>query len=295
MEFLQRLAEIVFARIQLKIYDRELLSKYEALFDTELFGINEMIAAYDELVQRDCAEARKYNELVQLCGGTEYARWLADMCLAALLYPEFHDFTMEYWNGVTLDAVSGFVDGDHPYKELKKTAECAERILKCIKKAPLFLRHQFYADARLLDYFLDEYSIDSLLEDVDGEVFTGQEVLEETFVSNKVLEQIQSALENARSHCIQIAGNDGCGKRFLLKKACKNTGLQMLMINMGKIYRKEKRRSVEICLGSCQRRAAFELRHLFLRTDKRPFGRNHFHFCKTGFEAEYSLISLHKS
>ena len=62
MEFLQRLAEIVLARVQLKTYDRELLKKYETLFDTELFGIKEMISAYEELTAGDCAEVIKYQD-----------------------------------------------------------------------------------------------------------------------------------------------------------------------------------------------------------------------------------------
>ena len=55
MKFLQRLAEIVLARVQLKIYDREILNKYESLFDTEFFGIKEMIKAYEDLMYKNAA------------------------------------------------------------------------------------------------------------------------------------------------------------------------------------------------------------------------------------------------
>ena len=106
MDFLQRLAEIVLARVQLKIYDSEILNKYEALFDTELFGIKEMLKAYEELTYQDSVECSKYKELINLCGGTESARWLLDFCLTALLYPEFQEFTMEYWGGITMDSIS---------------------------------------------------------------------------------------------------------------------------------------------------------------------------------------------
>ena len=235
MEFLQRLAEIVLARVQLKIYDKEILTKYESLFDTELFGIKEMLEAYEELISKECVECRKYKELIVLCGGTESARWLVDFCLTALMYPEFHDFSVEYWNGITLDAVSGYVDEEFSYKEAKRIAECAERILKCQKKARVFLRYQFLADERLLDFFLDEYSIDAKLKEIGTEVFIGEETLEETFVGQKVQEQLEYILKEKNVPCVQIAGNYGCGKRFLLKKACKNIGSKMLMVDLSKI------------------------------------------------------------
>ena len=244
MEFLQRLAEIVLARVQLKTYDRELLNKYETLFDTELFGIKEMISAYEELTAGDCAEVIKYQNLVELCGGTEMSRWLVDFCLTALLYPEFQDFVLEAWDGITLDAVSGYLEEEVSYKEMKKTAECAERVLKCLKKAPLFLRDKFYADARLLDYFLDEYAIDEMLKNIGSEVFTCEENLAETFVGVEIQSQLEHILKKNDVQCVQIAGNSGCGKRFLLKKACKNTNTQMFMVNMSEIIKKKQENTI---------------------------------------------------
>lgn len=239
MEFLQRLAEIVLARVQLKIYDRDILSKYEMLFDTELFGIKEMLNAYEELMSKNSAECAKYKELILLCGGTESARWLIDFCLTAMLYPDFHEFTMEYWGGITMDSISGYIDEQFSYKEAKRTAECAERIFKCNKKARVFLRYQFVADERLLDYFLDECSIDAELKKLGAEVFTGEESLEETFVGAKIQEQLETIINKQDVQCVQIAGNKGCGKRFLLKKACKNTDHKILIVDMSKITEKK--------------------------------------------------------
>ena len=239
MEFLQRLAEIVLARVQLKIYDRDILSKYEMLFDTELFGIKEMLNAYEELMSQGSSECAKYKELILLCGGTESARWLIDFCLTAMLYPDFHEFTMEYWGGITMDSISGYVDEQFSYKEAKRTVECAERIFKCNKKASVFLRYQFVADERLLDYFLDDCSIDAELEKLGAEVFTGEESLEETFVGSKIQEQLETIINKQDVQCVQIAGNKGCGKRFLLKKACENTNHKILMVDMSKITEKK--------------------------------------------------------
>lgn len=239
MEFLQRLAEIVLARVQLKIYDRDILEKYASLFDTEFFGIKEMLKAYEELTSQDSIECVKYKELIALCGGTESACCLVDFCLTALIYPAFHEFSMEYWNGITLDSISGYVDEILSYKDAKRIAKFAERILKCRKNARVFLRYQFWADERLLDFFLDEYSIDAELKKIGTEVFIGEETLEETFVGQNVQKQLEHILKEKQVPCVQVAGNNGCGKRFLLKKACKNTNTQVLMVNMSKIAEKE--------------------------------------------------------
>ena len=89
MEYLQRLAEVVLAQLQLKIHDRGLLDKYEELF------------------------------------------------------------AKEYWNGMTLDAAAQLCEEETSYQELKKTCECAGRILQYRKSRELFLRYEFRADARL--------------------------------------------------------------------------------------------------------------------------------------------------
>ena len=244
MEFLQRLAEIVLARVQLKTYDRELLKKYETLFDTELFGIKEMISAYEELICEDNEEIKKYRELVELCGGTEIAHWLVDFCLTALLYPEFQEFAQEAWDGITLDVVCEYLETEPSYKEMKGTAECAERVLRCYKKSPLFLRDKFFADARVLDYFLDEYDIDERLKEIGTEVFTCRENLSETFVGAEIQRQLERILMKSDIQCVQIAGNHGCGKRFLLKKACKNAAQKMIMVNMSKITEKNHEEAI---------------------------------------------------
>ena len=239
MEFLQRLAEIVLAHVQLKLYDRDLLSKYETLFDTDLFGMKEILSAYEELMEGEAEENKKYRALVELCGGTETAGCLLAFCLTALLYPEFQEFAQEYWGGVTLDAVSGYSEEENVYKSMKKTAECADRILRCQKKEKLFLRHQFWVDARLLDYFLDEYAIDVALKKIGAKVFTGEDVLEDTFVGNAVQEQLEHILKDKSKICVQIEGNAGCGKKFLLKKACKATNTNMLFVDASKITSKK--------------------------------------------------------
>ncbi|MBO5335546.1 MAG: AAA family ATPase [Lachnospiraceae bacterium] len=235
MEFLQSLAEVVLAQIQLKIYDRQLLKKYFTIFDTELFGKKEMTDYYQNLLQKECMESVKYKELLRLCGETEAGRWLLDCCITALLYPEFLEFAFEKWNGITLDAVSGMCEQEAAYKDMKKTAECAERILKCQKKQTVFLRYSFFADVRLLDYFLDEYSIDNELKRIGATLFTGEEKLQETFISKEVQEQLENILKKEDINCVHITGGAGTGKKFLLKKACKKTGIKMLMIDMDRL------------------------------------------------------------
>lgn len=239
MEFLQRLSEIVIARVQFRIYDQKLLSQYQTLFDTDYLSTSEIQAAYTALLQEKNQGTKKYRELLTLCGNTEAARWLLELCLTALLYPEFLQFCVDCWNGITLDVVSTFLSEEASYLELKKTAQCAQRILKCDKKAALFLRYQFWADARILDFFMDETSICEELKDCGAELFSPEEAAGELFIGAQVQAQLESDLKSDRIPCIQIAGNPGCGKRFLLKRACKALTRQIVMADMEKFVEKE--------------------------------------------------------
>ena len=239
MKFLQRLSEIILALLQFKIYNQDLLNKYSPLFETDYFGKKEIENAYREILEEESKEAQKYRELIALCGNTEISRLLIDISLTALMYPSFYEFCKEYWDGITIDGISQLCEQEYSYKQLKEVAEAAARILKYQKKAGLFLRYQFWADERLLDYFLDEYSIDVELKKIGAEVFTGKEILSDTFVGQNVQESLEHILKNKSIQCVQIAGDSGCGKKFLLRKACKNINTQMLMINMSKITEKK--------------------------------------------------------
>lgn len=235
MEFLQRLAELVLARVQLKIYDQAVLNRYQALFDTELLGSDEILKRRRELLNEECREAFRYRELIALCGGNETGRWLLDLCLTALLEPDFQTFANENWKGITLDVVSGISGEENNYRELKKTARCAERILSTSKNQRLFLRNSFWAEERLLDFFLDEKAVDPRLGKLGVELFTGEATLGKTLVCQEIEDSLKELLERKDAGCVQIAGNDGCGRKFLLQKACQSAGVQMLFVDVERL------------------------------------------------------------
>lgn len=241
MEFLQKLSEIVLAHVQLKLYDQELQDRYQSIFSSEFMMISEIQTAYEKLLHQEGKEALKYRELIKLCGGTEYARRLLDFCLTALVCPAFFEFSKEYWNGITLEAVSEFASEESDYRAQKKVYESAQRILNCEKKAFIFLKYRFWADERLLDYFLDETAIDQELIRLGAELFDGKNMQEEIYVGQKVQEQLEQILSHEEIQCVQIAGNRGCGKRFLLKRACKNTNTDVLMIDAERLTNKGKK------------------------------------------------------
>ena len=240
MDFLQRLAAAVLAQVQMKIFDQEVLERYAELFDADLFEIQNIREEYENLPREVSPEAERYRELWQLCGGSENGRWLLDLCLTALLYPEFQEFARENWKGVTLDAAAGLSSEAASYKDLKRTCACVQRILKYQKGPGLFLHWHFWADARILDYFLDEYDIDDRLKQIDSELFTGEESLEEIFVNKDVQTKLVGILRREEIFCAQVSGNKGCGKRFLLKKACKETGCRMLFVDLKRITEKKE-------------------------------------------------------
>lgn len=234
MRYIQYLAEVILAQIQMKLGQR-IPEKYCDLFETELSDEWEIKEAYQNLVSEECEGAEKYRKLIELCGNTEISRKLLDCCITGLLYPEFQRFAEEQWNGITLDAVECLCEDEVDYKEMKKTWECAGRILQCQKNQGLFLRHVFWADTRILDYFLDADAIDEKLTRVETEFYTGKCAPGKIYVNQPVEAQLADILKQGKKDCVQIAGNAGCGKKFLLKKACYETGRNLLLADIRQI------------------------------------------------------------
>lgn len=245
MEYLQHLVEVILARLQTKFYNDELLGKYESLFSTEFLEVGEMEDAYQNLIEEDSIEAIRYRELVKLCGDTQAGRMLLECCLVGLFHPQFLEFTMEQWNGLTLDGMAWLCEEEVDYKELKHTYERAKWILRCQKNPRLFLLDRFGADARILDYFLDSKAIDERLVQVGTVLYQGEEELGDTYINSEVQRQLERFLKQEKQGCVQIAGNAGCGKRFLLKKACSETGEKMLMVDITRIKTRENQKNAE--------------------------------------------------
>lgn len=240
MEFLQCLAEAVLARVQLKIFDHELLSQYAELFAADIFRIHEIQEKYEKRLQEESVEAKRYEELRMLCGGTKVAGWLLDLCLTSLLYPKFQEFAKEYWHGVTLEGAAEFCEESISYKEMKRVKDCARRILNCQEDSGLFLRWPFQADARILDYFLDACTVDERLSLIDVEFFDGGAYPEDIYVNGDAKTQLVKILKTGVAQCVQIAGDEGCGRKFLLKKACEETGSRMIFADLKQISEKKE-------------------------------------------------------
>lgn len=234
MRYIQYLTEVILAWIQMK-EGKNLPEKYHHLFETELSEEGEIREAYQNLLAEESEEAEKYRTLIELCGNTEISRKLLDCCIAGLLYPEFYQFAKEQWNGITLDVMESLCDEEVTYKEMKQVWECAGRILQCEKNHGLFLRHVFWADTRILDYFLDPDVIDEKLTRVGTELYTGEEDPGEIYVNEVVEQELSDILRKEKGDCVQIAGNTGCGKKFLLKKACHATGQKMILADIRQI------------------------------------------------------------
>lgn len=245
MEYLQSLAEVLLAWLQIKLFQQEPIGKYEGLFSTEFEGIVEIEEAYQSLTMGEAAEAVRYRKLVALFGDTEVGRRLLECSLLGLLHPQFLEFTEEYWNGITLDKMAWLCEETPSYTELKHTHERAKLILRCQKHPRLFLFDKFGADERILDYFLDPEVIDKRLERFDTVLCTGEEALGDTYINGEIQEQLERILEQEEQACVQIAGAAGCGKRFLLKKACLKTGKKMLMVDIEKIRTRENSKDTE--------------------------------------------------
>lgn len=67
---------------------------------------------------------------------------------------------------------------------------------------------------------------------VGTELYTGEEDPGEIYVNEAVEQELSDIFRKENGDCVQIAGNTGCGKKFLLKKACHATGQKMILADI---------------------------------------------------------------
>lgn len=128
---------------------------------------------------------------------------------------------------------------DEPdYETLRVLYESAQHILYSDQKAEPFYQQEFFADNRLLGYLNGDCRIDDRLEDL-AELFDGTgnglggqkgEELLPLMIREPACKELGQLLSD-RSEDIWLRGNDGIGKRHLLRHALRKCGKSMLFVD----------------------------------------------------------------
>ncbi|MDD7177222.1 MAG: ATP-binding protein [Lachnospiraceae bacterium] len=231
----------------------EMMCRVGQYLDT--IGRGELFAAMPELSDAieqldmealDLLEAEEekkdgpYNRLCALLGGSPEAQSLLELTCALLLYPQFGTL-LQKWRGhlVTPELACFMENIDEPdYETLRVLYESAQRILYSDQKAEPFYQQEFFADNRLLGYLNGDCRIDDRLEDL-AELFDGTgngqggqkgEELLPLMIREPACKELGQLLSD-RSEDIWLRGNDGIGKRHLLRHALKKCGKSMLFVD----------------------------------------------------------------
>lgn len=187
-------------------WEEELLEEYQGYTHRQLF------AFYQEGMAK--ADSR-YLSLRKLAGGSAAALVL-DCAVACFLHPDLTELLAKSGLSCCMSlAIQAGVEED--YMELQRQYRSLSAILPADRKG-FFMRDVFHADERLVNHIarvdLPVRQLERLVE-----LYPPKETLQALYVNQTVSEQVEGLL--LHTFPLQLAGENGSGKRLLLRHALK--------------------------------------------------------------------------
>lgn len=203
--------------------DESLLAEYDMLTPADA------LALFSEQMQEMHSNA-SYARFLHLCSltGGDSGQLTACCAIACAIYPSLTGLIDEVCEGgcsLTLPTLAG-IEEDYP--ELRRQYTALTRLFRVKSSDSLFLRHSIEMDGRLMDFLA---GVDELPDPVRGLAFlsTPQEELQPLFMEQELAQQLGQMLNAQRP--IQVAGEEGRGKRLLVRHALRSCGRNGLFIN----------------------------------------------------------------
>lgn len=236
MDYLTRLADNTLAYIAARIDDVSFVESYPDLYEgVQLLDEDRLLRKQNEILTS--SDAISYINTVKLCGNN-LGSMLLQFCLTAFLKPSFLELFRESYGGsITIEAVAHIMGLQEDYESFLQVKESAYGILYHEKSYLPYFRYPVSMDEKLFHHIIGKDELDKRLIELGANVFTLSEELNEMYAGQEWFDEICNGLTNPYTNqCIMhIAGENGCGKRFLLQHACKQIGLEMIFVDYNKI------------------------------------------------------------
>lgn len=160
------------------------------------------------------------------------------LCIAEAVSRDFAA-AIEQLGGPTLQLASQLAGKPYSMDRMRTTYRQLSQLLGVKLSALPFFRHPFSADERLLCYLEGDDELDARLK-VDGvELILPDEPCPPIFARQALLDRLNRILQlgqqQGRAPLVQLAGEEGSGRRFLLRHACRTAGLTLLMVDYRRI------------------------------------------------------------
>lgn len=190
-------------------------------------------------------EVVRYYKLITRCGMEPAAICALELCLTVLQYQELKDVLQKLgYFGVTLELVmlvEALGRGAEPSADFMDAERLFSQISPVLghklEQIP-FYRYPLEADERLMGYLLGSDILDKRLNGCAEQYFCGQASQSLLTGHEKAREIIKALMPrpDGTQNLLQITGEQGSGRKTLLKYACHEAQLNLLLVDYSLFY-----------------------------------------------------------
>ncbi len=219
------------------------IDKYSLEIINKLYSYLNESSDYAEAEPSEILDERyKYIDAIL---GEDVLKDVLHMAVACHEYPEFRQKLQEdFGTGVTLELalmING-LENRWQYPQLKGGFETLKKFLRVEKKAENFKYTELFADERLVLYLNgDDYVAEGISDYAD--LFFSYEDTNTYYgmdMQVQKLEKILSGIETTRGYILQLAGNEGRGRRSILKMLAASRDNGWIFVDMDKLNEQKK-------------------------------------------------------
>lgn len=162
---------------------------------------------------------------------------------AAEAVSEEFSATLAPLGGATLLLAERLAGGDFTLEQMRATYRQLSQLLEVKLSSLPFFRHPFLADERLLCYLTGDDELDIRLKTDGVQLILPGSACPPVFVRQELQKQLEASLFAWKQSAplIQLAGEEGSGRRFLVRQACRTVNLPLLLVD----YRTIAGRSIQ--------------------------------------------------
>ncbi len=167
--------------------------------------------------------------IYSLCAEHEIVIRLVELALVCLWKPELEKFLSKFFkHSITIEMCETIWPENADSRLRTDQYKLAKTLLVATNRHLPNFRQPFLADDVLSDYVLKNQQLDYRLKGI-VETVVSFESLQKLFVNNELVNELSDAI--LFDKIVHIKGEVGCGRKLLVKHACKKNDLPLLMIN----------------------------------------------------------------
>ncbi len=195
---------------------------------------------YRELLEKNLKCNKEFVPLLKiysLCGECSITAKVVELSLVCLWVPKLEKFIKGFYSqSVTMEFCMSIWSGEEKTLNLLKQYDTAKNFLIVTSRNLPYYRQSFIADDVLSDFVVGEPALDYTIKTL-AFVEDGARPLQQLYINRHILDEICQSLKNNK--VVHISGEIGCGRRLLVRHACRETEIPLLMVNIQQLFKQD--------------------------------------------------------